>query len=413
MKASHHSRLRVILCLVLALCMPSIARAGSTLPTGLEQLIASGMATQYQRVSCYDQTVGCEAVRSIAPMGWAVGGESTWMLQSFYAPAVVNFVISSPDGRAFVGYTSAKYYTQPNALTEWYEGDWATRTGPSRTYESAQAHLARFFQEDIGYRLDWYNPFQLRAEDWDAMNRWLAAYAQHLAPVRAQGEATARQINTQMQTQYTIDGALSTMGFHYNGASYKALGKCSVLATHIYMTTNYQGMGTYTTEDIYWSTPSGYYYYIAEEGAFDQYLPVAEMFWDNLVPNLQWNAAITNAANNLYNNYLQELSYELLRRTQQELMSQSNRYAQQSEPNYSGSSDSSDTYYYDNKVMDGWTNVLTEQSYYDSPDGGYLKLDNQYSHAYADGSGGIIQTNENLSLPSGWTELTERGPMLP
>ena len=126
------------------------------------------------------------------------------------------------------------------------------------------------------------------------------------------------------------------------------------------------------------------------------------MFYANLTPNEQWVAALNKVSDELFQKQIQAHADQLMQQ-QKQFQQIAQRYVDSSKPSYSSSIQSRSES--NSRVMDGWTNVITDREYYDTSDGGQVKLDSSYSYTYSNGND-FVQSNNALDLPSGWDRVS-------
>jgi hypothetical protein len=368
----------------------------------LEQMLASGQAVQYQRVACYDPEMNCEAVRSIAPIGWQAGGQAWWIFQSGAAPAVTDFYIVSPDEAARVGQVSPFSYSMPDPQYQMSEGQWySPQLSPVKIYQNAETYAQNYFKEYTGItNIQLIAVEYPKGETLQALEAYKAYNERETAAALAIMAPVLEQQNSQMSADWSIDAAQVTLRFELNGIPCKAKVFVAISAFLMTNTQNIPYVGQFTEQSIGWSTsPAGFLYYMAEESKFDQYEPAAEMFFANLIFNEQWVNAVQQVVDKIRNDHLQSTFDQIMQ--QQEAMWQiSRQYVNANKQSYSSSSSD-----YSSRVMDGWTNVITDREYYSTSDGGYTQLDSSYMHTYSDGSN-FVQSNSMLDMPYGWDEVS-------
>jgi hypothetical protein len=376
----------------------SDAAAGDT----LEAALARGEVEQYDRVVVYDETLGCEAVRSMVPAGWQGGGQVLWNMQSGAYPAVVDFYATTADGTARSGYVSDMAYMDPDpskGLVEGqYDDNWQPR--PVKAYNGIEAYiqetLATYFGVASVEVLDVKYP---EGEDADFI-------ADALQQVQAQADAQQEQANAstpyaQGSTKAFIDCAQVTARFDLNGVSYKAEAGCMVLGNDFTLMTQ-DLYNTYQTTDRPWIA-GAFTYYAAEESLFETYYDDSLYFQNNRIVNQQWRDAIAQTAQAIFEQNAQ-VAQKNFQQIQQQIQQQAAQSAASSSPNYSyTSTGSSSGSGYDSSVMDGWTNAITGNSYYEAPDGGSVLLDYNDYH-YTDGTS-IYSSDTPLNI--GGTNLSE------
>jgi len=385
--------------------------SGGSATTGqsrsFEDMLQSGAAVQYQRVACYDPEMGCEAVRSVAPAGWQAGGQAYWAFQSAAAPATTDFFIVSPDNSARVGRVSPMSFVVPDPnYYQIADGQWYSPTlCPVKQYQNAETYAQNYFREYTGVTntqlVEVEYPKGEMINDLEAYRAYLQresdAMMSQVAPQLAQQ-------NSQMNMQNYIEAAQVTLRFELNGVPCKAKVFVAISSCVVTNTQNLMYVGQFTEQQLSWNTgPVGFLYYMAEESKFDQYEAVSDMFFSNLIGNEQWNNAVQQVSTKLFQDHLQA-TYEQIMQRQREFQQMSKQYVDASKPSYSGysSSGSSDA---NSRVMDGWTNVITDKEYYQTDDGGYTRLDNSYSHTYSNGSD-FVQSNSAIDMPYGWNEVS-------
>ena len=373
----------------------------------LGQALAGGGAVQYQRVTCYDAKMNCEAARSIAPQGWQVGGQVYWAMQSGAAPATVDFFIAAPDGSARAGYISPMSYVVPDAKKNMADGQWYAPTlCKVKAYQNAQTYAQTYFGEYMGIAnmqvVDVQAPSAQMAQ---AIQAYVAGLQQKYDALLAQTAQQAAAQNAQYSMVCSADAAQVTLRFEINGIPYKAKVLTMVVTTESYSTQNIPYYGVVSECNVGWDTcPLGIRYYMAQESRFDEFEVAADMFSNNLVENGQWAEAVGQVSTKLFQDQIQS-SFEQIMQQQQALQQIGAQYVAQSAQNYYASAiaNREDSLH---NAMDGWTNVISEREYFEGADGAPVLLDSGYSHTYSDGSGGFVQSDSSLSMPSGWNEVT-------
>ena len=361
-------------------------------------------ASQYQRVVCYDSDLGCEAVRSLAPMDWQAGGQAYWVIQSSTAPAIADLYIVEPNNRARAGFVSPLGYAVPDQIEQLSEGQWcAVLQAPTKAYQNAETYAQSYFQEYAGIPntqvIDVKYPEGEAATAISDYTAWLQqTIDQAMSQTVGQGNASYK---------FSVDAAEVYLGFEYEGKLCKAKAFVMVTAleiTYTYDDSYYSMLNNYS---IGWSTnPLGFRYYMAEESCFDEYEAVADMFSANLIVNDQWIDVLNQVALKMNQDYQQGVLEQV------EAWKEANAsYPSQvfqgssSSPSYSGSSSG-----YDTDVMGGWTNAITGQSYYEGPDGGHMLLDSNQYH-YTDGSSVYSSSDPLNTGGTNLSPLTDLGTM--
>ena len=381
----------------------------------IEEMLKDGTAVQYQRVALYDQYLNCEAMRSLAPVGWIADGQVYWAMQSGTAPATIDFFITPPDGSARAGVVSLMSFCVPDTIYQLTEGQWyAPGLCPVKAWQNAATYAENYFREYTGLsNVQLIETLYPQGAEAQAFYDYLTAYNQMMAGQVAELQQIAQSQGASFQVENYIDAAQVVLRFDFNGTPCKAKASVCILTTEYVFTSYIPYYGYVTERTYYWKTaPLGFNYYFATEANYDNYEAAADLFLLNSVANEQWHNAIQQASDVLFQKQT-EWTIERVRAEHDAMIARSKAITETLSQNYNYSSSMSDAIH---KAMDGWTNVVTDRSYYEGPDGGVLKLDdtNRYGYSYSDGSGGIIQSSEALqNLPTGWSALNEIGPMLP
>jgi hypothetical protein len=371
-----------------------------------EQLLASGAAVQYERAMLYDQQLGCEVARTLMPAGWQAGGEVMWNGQSGKYPAVVHFRITEPNDRAVIGYISGCAYAQPDPnYMQWTPGqrvDGSLAQGKVRVSPSDYnlEILSSLFPGVSAQVSETNYPEGQVAQSLEAMRRQEQELADALIAQIAPGLANT---GATLSTRVSVEAVESVFVLDVNGMRCKA----KIFSCQIIDSDSLVGQYGWNQNDIRWFVPFALYY-IAEESVYDSFEQEAcSLFMDNFVPNQQWSLALQQASEQLFQDEANRQAAQW-EQTQQLIQQQAAANSAMMQQNYSSSSASS----VNSSVMDGWTNVLTDQEYYSTSDGGYASLDSSYSHTYSDGNG-FVQSNDPLDMPYGWNEVNSVGTMLP
>jgi len=386
---------------------------------GLEEALASGAAVQYQRVICYDQALGCEAERTVAPEGWTTGGGVYWIMQCGAAPATIDFYIISPENNARAGHVGSMSFVEPDPIYQKREGDWFSPSlSPVKAYQNAETYAKNYFVEYTGMTdvqvVDVRYP---EGEGAKGIQDYLSYLKQSTDALLAQSSEMLAAQNASMSFEHNASAAEIIVRFDLNGTPYKAKVFVVIFSTEFINSQDIQYVGQATERQLTWNTaPLGFNYYLAEESRFDEYEAAGDMFFSNRIYNEQWSSAVRQASDDLFKQQL-EWTYEKIMEQQKALQQLGAQYVAQSAQNYSysssssgGSSSGGSSSGYDTNVMGGWTNVVTDQSYYEGPDGGHVLL-NYNDYHYTDGSS-IYSSSQPLDTGgTGLSQLTELGPM--
>ncbi|MCL1896413.1 MAG: hypothetical protein FWG03_07700, partial [Clostridiales bacterium] len=380
---------------------------GGSAGQNLDAMLASGEAVQYERVACYDPEMNCEAMRSVAPAGWQAGGQVYWTMQSVSMPVTPDFFIVAPDGSARVGYVGECYYRLPDPANGLMEGQWSKQSQcPAKSYQDAQTYAQSYFQEYTGIPYtEVVDVKYLEGEALNSFGEYIALLQQEADNLLIQFAQELAASNSVLEMVWYGEAAEVVLRFEMNGVPCKA--KVFAAVTY-YVSTNTQELqyvGTVTTQEIVWNTPLGVCYYMAEEDVYDEYEPVANMFITNRINNEQWVGAVQRIIDELRAKHLQA-NYDELMAQQQQLQQYGAQAVAQSSQSYSYPSPSSGgSSGYSSSVMDGWTNVVTDQEYFTTSDGAPVLLDSGYWHTYSDGNS-FVQSDSTLDLGSGWNEVS-------
>lgn len=367
------------------------------------ELLASGSAIQYDRVLCWDPELGCEAERSVAPAGWIPGGQVRWLMQSGASPATREFYICAPDYSMQAGLVGPASYVEPDPQVDFYEGQWsADYLCPIRYYQDAQTHAQSFFQEYLG--LGYAEVLDVSPLDYEASQ----ALQSYVALMQQQADAVKAQMppssENWVDVSWSGDAAVVTLRFEADAITYKAKVLAIVTAAEYTSYLTAPLIGQFSYREVNWQTPLGVFYYVAEEGKFDECGVYADMFFSNLLINEQWAGAVRQVSDEIFANHLQNTIDQIRARTEALQQIGSQAVAQSSQDYYSSAiANRSESQH---KAMDGWTNVIAGREYFEGADGAPVLLDSSYSHTYSNGSGSFVQSNDSFDPPSGWGEVS-------
>jgi hypothetical protein len=378
----------------------------------LEEMLASGAAVQFERVAIYDESLGCEAARSVVPSGWQTGGAVYWNGQSRAGMAVIDFFAFAPENNQRVGYVSKVSFEEPRPQSIYHnatsEGDFDdVALAPLKKFTTAEDYAYEFMCGYFGVAGAKVLGVQYpEGDDLAGLQAMEAAEQQYL-------QQAIDEFNQQASTTTGLTGSVKVqmscayvdMLFDIGGAPYKVRA-CCVIDKQI--NTTYAPATQYLAaiEDTssYWEVPV-FYYYAAEQSVYDENLATVATFTDNLIVNEQWHGALTEAQLAVTKKQWDDWAKELAQITaycQQSAQSYSSSHSQ----NYSSGSGGGSGY--SSNVINGWTNAITGNSYYEGADGAPVLLDDSYYHTYHDGSGGFIQSNDPIA---GLSEATDLGAM--
>ena len=380
----------------------------------IENLISRGELTEMQRVTIYDSALGCEAIRSIVTAGWQASGGAFWTWQSGGWPATIDFFAYSPDAKARSGYISPMNYSDPDPQEGLSEGQYDNGSLPApvkhvMTPEAyLQEYLTNYFAASSSELIDVRYP----EGDHAMLIQELEQQGQALADAQA-AEFNATSMNMRSDVQTSIRWAEIEMRFVLDGITYKLCANCD-------LATNSQ---TITIQDNYTNasfTNTHWYvgqirYYSCEESVFDdpRYMMPSIEFQNNLIMNQQWYDSVRETAARIWREN-EEKKIKDFQQISAQIQQQAQQAAAQSQQNYSyyspanSSSDSGSGY--DTNASGGWTNVLTEQSYYEAPDGGHVLLDYNDYH-YTDGSSIYSSSTPLNTGGTSLSPLTDLGTM--
>jgi hypothetical protein len=327
-------------------------------------------------------------------------------MQSASSLATIDFYAYSPDLTERVGYVSKMTYADPKNGETSEGGFDDVYLTPVKAFVSAEYYAQEFMSGYFGASMQVLDTRYPEGQDLAALQAYQAGEQQNVDQATAEWlEVNQPLTGVMADVQIRVSGAYVDMRFEQNGVAYKAR-VCCVIA-HATNTTSFpasQYLGAYSETSAYWDTPL-FYYYVAEESRFDESAAVAAVFADNLFVNEQWSGALAEAHLRIRQQQWQNWADELAQITQ---------YCQQSAQSYSQSH--SQGYSYSSgslsgnsgSVINGWTNAITGNSYYEGADGAPVLLDDSYYHTYHDGNGGFIQSNDPIS---GLSEASDLGAM--
>ena len=383
----------------------------------LEELLASGGAVQYQRVACYDEALGCEAARSLIPADWQAGGGAYWNGQSRAGLAVIDFFAYSPDNAQRVGFISEVSYSNPNPTAVFQpatnEGGFdKTDLAPVKTFVSAEDYAYEFMYGYFGATgAQVVNVQYPQGDDLASLQAYEASQQQAINQLFAQNNAQAAASNgVQMEAKIQLSGAYVDLLMDVNGVTYKVRVCCVVELS--YYVSSIPGTAYYSAfqeDHTFWQVPL-FFYYAAEQSLYDESLATIGIFAENLRVNQQWQDALEKAQLQLtqiqFDNWRDQLQ-QITQQCQQAALASSQSHSQ----NYSSSGSSGSSYEYNGNVINGWTNAIVGNSYYESDDGSPVLLDGvSYQHTYNDGNGGFIQSDTPIWGLNEATFLGEQPP---
>jgi hypothetical protein len=293
-------------------------------------------------------------------------------------------------------------YDDPDPSTGLYEGqyDGTWLPNPVKAYQSPEVYMQEFLSGYFGTSgmevLDVKYPEGEAASEIAAMQQQMQAQTDV-----TQAQTNASTPNAQGSAQIRIDSATITSRFSLSGTTYKMESNCLIL--HNIMTIQTQDLyNTYTTTTDIW-TVVNLSYYVAEESLFEKYYEDSVYFQNNLILNQQWLDAINQTATAIFQQNA-DIAIKDFQMIQAQLQQQAQQIAASSSQNYAyASSGGSSSSGYSSSVMNGATNAITGNSYYEAPDGGSVLLDYNDYH-YTDGTS-IYSSPSPLNI--GGTSLSE------
>ncbi|MCL1802350.1 MAG: transposase [Eubacteriaceae bacterium] len=380
-----------------------------------EQPSPQSKAVELERCACYDEKLGCEAARSVAPKGWRSSGGAYWIMQSGAYPATIDFHIISPDSSARVGYVSPMSYVSSDPGNMVFEGQWDSATvAIVKNCQSAEMYAYNYFKEYTGFDAKIVDVAYPEGSLAETLKQYLHGREQEMQSYHMQCAPMLAAQNAQMEYELGLDCAILTLSFAFEGEPYKARVLASICSSLLTNTQHLPLVGAVSKQTLNWDTsPLGFNYCFAREKEFEKYEFAADIFFANKIINEQWANAVKHSSSRIFSQQM-EWTMQRLQSQQQHMQKIGAEYVAQSSRSYdSASSVFNRASEANSRVMDGWTNVITDREYYEGPDGGPVLLDSRYSHTYADGKGSFIQSESMLNLPSEWSEVASKGPMWP
>jgi len=396
----------------------------------LARLLKEGKAKEYTRCVAQDQKFGIEAARTIVPAGWSCNGEVVWSMQGAGAPAVYQFGATSPDQKASIQYFSSMAYAEPLGM----------RMG-GMTVPRAQLYKEGALTEGDVYMLRLmppadYSVYFLKKLMPGIQNlkvtKVIPPNADEKAELDKHAAQFADQLNQATRPAAQQGGYVRDVSIHYDTVELSATleGKQYRWRTLPYVVSLVTGARTsnLASETAFWNV-QGILVYAAESDAFDANAGAFQLFAANYVANQQWQdvrdqaireigekirvrnqqqwAATMQRNQQQWDSAMQRLqqNYEANRRRNQQLQDQGRDYsasiAERSRVN--------------SNVLAGWGDAIAGKDKYRAPDGGVLKVDNQYDHVYANpGSNRIIATQGiQLDRNSDYKPLQKLPDVLP
>ncbi|MCL2780779.1 MAG: hypothetical protein FWD74_04710 [Actinomycetia bacterium] len=382
---------------------PSPTQAGGG-DKSLQQMLDDGTAVQYNRAALTDTALGCEAVRSVMPAGWQVGGQVNWSGQSEGAPAVIDFSINSPDGNQRVGFVSAMTYSENtyNNVDGWD----TVLLAPVKQYESADVYAADFMNQYVGVTGQVSQVNQPSGTDLQTLQAMQAAQQQAFSQNDDMWNQAWAQQGQMVKTQVTVSGAYVDMSFSTNGATYKATVMPIIMRAAGTITYSYNPGGILPTTNALWVV-LGVTYYLAEQGKFDPKSDPARLFMSNLIINQQWTNA-TNAVSAQIAKQKMDQIMQNWKANEQALQAQAQQISQSSQQDYQSTIDARNGA--NSSVLAGWDNSISQKSYFEGSDGAPVLLDDTMTYTYNTGDGNFVQSDDVIP---GLDPANNLGPMPP
>lgn len=338
--------------------------------TNIEVETKDSSAVYYTVQTLYEPTYGIKTAYALVPYGWKASVSVQWGMCSSMYPAVATIKLVSPDNGAMIEIVSTMGYLQMARNGYWVpEGTYIDLYNIYLNYRNAH-NYNDYILGLLGYK-------------GTILNEEKPTYDFQLA---LNGEA-----NTLLSVLSSINGTTGkqcegsyekTSYFITEGNAYEV-----VISSAVIMAETLNGLfDTYQWIVPYTATFTAY-----NEDAYSNYYRV----FDNVVGNsnfsnefifvVQKNAEYINE---MIHNYLMEKVYSP---SSGDITSWDGQY-QETEAD---------------KIINAWSDVITERDEYTTLDGKSIKVSTQYDSVYQDGDN--IYMGPQTSAPSGWTELNKKG----
>ena len=326
-------------------------------------------AVYYTVQTLYEPTYGIKTAYALVPYGWKASVSVAWGLCSTMYPAIATIKLISPDNGAMIEILSTCAYMQMARYGSWVpEGTYIDLYNVYLNYRNAR-NYNDYILGLLGYKgtvLNTEGPsydFQL------ALNGEANAY---LAALSSNNSISGKQCEgTYEKTSYFIT----------EGNAYEVVVSSSVVMAETIS-------GAFDTYQ--WVVPYTAIFIAYNEDAYSNYYRV----FDNVVGNsnfsnefiyvVQKNAQYLNQ---MIHDYLMEKVYSP---SSSDISSWDSQY-QETEAD---------------KIINAWSDVITERDEYTTLDGKSIKVSTQYDSVYQDGDN--IYMGPATSAPSGWTELNKK-----